>query len=94
MNNVSSAYCKCEMETSPSFTTNGLKNPNSTALVIREPSPSTTNKNKNGAKGSPCFSPLLMLTSCVGLPLINTEKFPANTQAFIQHIHFLPKLNL
>ncbi|MCI42981.1 hypothetical protein A2U01_0064218 [Trifolium medium] len=59
MNNVSSAYWRCEMETSPSFTTKGLKNLNSTALDMRDPSPSATNKNKKEPKDRIALIPYL-----------------------------------
>jgi hypothetical protein len=58
IHNVSSAYCKCEMTTSPLPKEKPLKIPKSTALRITPLKPSTTSKKRKGANGSPCLSPL------------------------------------
>ncbi|KAK2448807.1 hypothetical protein QL285_008054 [Trifolium repens] len=91
---VSSAYCRCDTATPEFFITKGLKKPRATALFIRSPSPSTTKRKRKSANGSPCFKPLAIFTSLVGLPLTSTERLPAQTHAFIQSIHLSVNPNL
>jgi hypothetical protein len=43
-------------------------------------------RNKKRARGSPCFSSLLMLTHSVEYPLTKTDKFPLHAQVFIHTV--------
>ena len=87
MQSVSSVYCK--WDTTNPFPPNA--NPSNkfrfTAFFIKPLKPSATNKNKKGARGSPCLSPRWILISSVGLPFTRTDILPPNTHAFIHTTH-------
>jgi hypothetical protein len=58
MHRVSSAYWRWETVGPPPPILKPLKRASSPALRITPPKSSATNKNKKGAKGSPCLRPL------------------------------------
>lgn len=64
------------------------------ACLINLLSPSTTNKNKNGAIGSPFHSPFCALNSSIGLPLTKIEIVVDSIFHFIHLTHFSLNPNL
>jgi len=93
-NKVSSANRKREISTFCSPTKYPLKTFYLLACLINLLSPSTTNKNKNGAIGSPFHSPFCALNSSIGLPLTKIEIVVDSIFHFIHLTHFSLNPNL
>jgi len=85
MQRVSSAYCKWEITKLLPPKSKPLNKFAATAFLIKPLKPSATNKNKKGASGSPCLSPLWMLISSVGLPFTSTDILPPHTRLYPCH---------
>jgi hypothetical protein len=82
IHSVSFAYWRCEITTGFLPTEKPLKISKSTAFLITPLNPSTTNKKRNGARGSPCLRPLCILISGVGDPLEKKKTILMNQPIF------------